>query len=136
MSVPVKSGTRLGRLLERRDFLRVAGQRRKWVATGFILQVAPSDAPEKAGFGAEGRRIGFTASKKVGNSVCRSRTKRRLRHAAQQILAPHASAGYDFVLIGRQETADYPFDRLLADLETALRRLKLWREDSLPQDAG
>ena len=136
MSVPAKSETRLGRLLERRDFLRVASQRRKWVATGFILQVAPSDAPDKAGFGAEGRRIGFTASKKVGNSVCRSRTKRRLRHAAQQVLAPHAAADHDFVLIGRQETADYPFDRLLADLETALRRFKLWRDAPPSQDAG
>ena len=39
----------LGRMTERKDFLRVAGGRRKWVAPGLILQVAPSDAPEAAG---------------------------------------------------------------------------------------
>jgi ribonuclease P protein component len=118
----------LGRLKERKDFLRVAGERRKWVAPGLILQVAPSDAPETAGPQTEGRRIGFTASKKVGNAVARNRAKRRLRAAAHALVGEHSLPAHDFVLIARQETGTVPYERLLAELEKALRRLKVWRE--------
>jgi len=127
----------LGRMLERKDFLRVAGERRKWVAPGLILQVAPSDAPELAGPHAEGRRIGFTASKKVGNAVARNRAKRRLRAAARALVADHALPKHDFVLIARQETGGVRYAQLLAELEKALRRLKVWRDgaDAIPASA-
>ncbi len=118
----------LGRMTERKDFLRVAGGRRKWVAPGLILQVAPSDAPEAAGPHAEGRRIGFTASKKVGNAVARNRAKRRLRAAARALVAGHGLPEHDFVLIARQETGGVRYAQLLAELEKALRRLKVWRD--------
>ena len=118
----------LGRMIERKDFLRVAGGRRKRVAPGLILQVAPSDAPEKAGSHAEGRRIGFTASKKVGNAVARNRAKRRLRAAARALVAAHGLPEHDFVLIARQETGGARYAQLLAELEKALRRLKVWRD--------
>src|SRR6201996_7847989 len=115
----------LGRMTERKDFLRVAGGRRKWVAPGLILQVASSDAPETAGPQAEGRRIGFTASKKVGNAVARNRAKRRLRAAARALVGEHSLPAHDFVLIARQETGAVPYAQLLAELEKALRRLKV-----------
>src|SRR5579859_4863597 len=118
----------LGRMTERKDFLRVAGGRRKWVAPGLILQVAPSDAPEAAGPYAEGRRIGFTASKKVGNAVARNRAKRRLRAAVRQVMAEHAAAGHDYVVIARNETPDHPYAGLVRELEQALRRLGVWRD--------
>jgi ribonuclease P protein component len=38
-------------------------------------------------------RVGFTASRKVGNAVVRNRAKRRLRAAAAEILA--ATAGWE-----------------------------------------
>jgi ribonuclease P protein component len=40
----------------------------------------------------------------------------------------HAAGGIDYVLIARGDTPRRPFPALLADLETALRRLEAWRE--------
>jgi ribonuclease P protein component len=124
---------RLGRLLQRKDFLRVAGGKRKWVAPGLILQALP--APEDALVGSKGagpeaeqRRVGFTASKKVGNAVQRNRAKRRLRAAARQVMAAHAAPAHDYVVIARNETPDRPYTSLVAELELALKRLGVWRK--------
>jgi ribonuclease P protein component len=127
----------IGRLKRRSEFLRVAGLRCKWATPGLILQAAPaaempfSPPPavdvsvlSQAGNGAdETLRVGFTCSKKVGNAVARNRAKRRLRAAAAAILPVHAMPGYDYVLIGRQETLRRPFALLLQDLQTALKRV-------------
>jgi ribonuclease P protein component len=118
---------RLGRLFDRKDFLRIAGARRKHVAPGLILQAVASPSPEAAGGQAEGRRVGFTASKKVGNAVARNRAKRRLRALSREVMAEHAVVAQDYVLIARAETATRPYALLKNDIETALRRLGKWR---------
>jgi ribonuclease P protein component len=118
---------RLGRLLQRKDFLRVASGKRKWVTPGLLLQVLPVPGDVSAGPHAETRRVGFTASKKVGNAVQRNRAKRRLRAAAQQVMAAHAVPAHDYVVIARNETPDRPYTSLVAELELALKRLGVWR---------
>ena len=118
----------IGRLQERKDFLRIAAGRRKWVAPGLILQVVPATRPDLAGGHAEGRRIGFTASKKVGNAVIRNRARRRLRAAVQQVMAVHAAARHDYVLIARNETPERSYALLVEDLRVALKRLGVWRD--------
>ncbi len=72
-------------------------------------------------------RVGFTVTKKVGNATVRNRARRRLRAAADRLLPDHGRPGNDIVLIGRRTTLDRPFTALVDDLETALRRLKVWR---------
>jgi ribonuclease P protein component len=106
---------RLVTLTRRADFLSAARARRKSMPA-FTLQACRRDA-EDAG----DARVGFTCSKKVGNAVARNRAKRRLRAAARAVLPGVARPGWDYVLIGRAETtATQPFDRMLADLETAV----------------
>ncbi len=63
---------------------------------------------------------GFTATKKIGNSVTRNRAKRRLREAAGQLLPLHGQVGADYVFIARMETATIGWQRLLDDMESAL----------------
>lgn len=72
-------------------------------------------------------RVGFTASRKVGNAVVRNRAKRRLR-AAARILAVEGRPGTDYVLIARGATAERPFSALLEDLEAALVRIEFGAE--------
>jgi ribonuclease P protein component len=134
----------VGRLKRRSEFLRVAGTRCKWAAPGLILQAAPAvetsppsggatvtdggaAAPEPAAL-----RVGFTCSKKVGNSVARNRAKRRLRAAAAEVLPILAKSGFDYVLIGRQETLRRPYAQLLQDLRTALKRVGALQDRSPP----
>ena len=68
-------------------------------------------------------RLGFTATRKVGNAVIRNRAKRRLREAARAMAPLLAVSGSDYVFIARAGTADRPWDRLLDDVKSALTRL-------------
>lgn len=112
---PPAVSLRLTTLKNRPDFQRATRSLRV-AMPGFILQMRQRRADE-----AEGMRVGFTCSKKVGNAVARNRAKRRLREIARLIL-PHAGRdGVDYVLVGRQgATATLPFDQLCADLHKAL----------------
>lgn len=102
-------------LQKRADYLKAASARRQGTG-GFLLQ-----ARDRAD-GDPRSRIGFTASKKIGNAVLRNRAKRRLRALAREVLAPHALPGWDYVLVARPEaTVSRPYADLRADLEQALR---------------
>jgi ribonuclease P protein component len=68
-------------------------------------------------------RVGFTATKKLGNAVIRNRIRRRLREAARLTLPALARSGFDYVLIGRAGAAKRPFAELQKDLNSALKRL-------------
>ena len=74
--------------------------------------------------GDEAIRIGFTATKRLGGAVVRNRAKRRLRHAARQVLADLGKPGADYVFIARQGCETRPWDRLIEDMQRALLSLK------------
>lgn len=116
--------TTLGRLKRRADFLRVAAARRKWAAPGLILQVSNQPAEPLSDSLV---RVGFTASRKVGNAVMRNRARRRLRAVAAELIGRHAKPGLDLVLIARTETCARPFDELKRDLLQGLKRTKAGR---------
>lgn len=112
------SGRQWAGLLRRADFLRVAASGVKRVTPGFILQASAHE-------GGDGRlRLGFTASRKVGNAVARNRAKRRLRALADNVMPAAANPALDYVFVARAETLKREFAAMEQDLRQALQRLK------------
>ncbi len=65
-------------------------------------------------------RVGYTVTKKEGNSVERNRIRRRLREAARLVLPSDGTPGVDYVVIGRRAALDSPFQTLVQDLKEAI----------------
>ena len=105
----------LGRLTRRPDYLRVARGRRKAVTAGLVLQASSMSGPRP--------RVGYTASKKVGNAVARNRARRRLKAVVHDVLSERADEAMDYVLIARATTVARSYDDLLNDLRQALDRV-------------
>jgi ribonuclease P protein component len=96
----------------RRDFLQARQQGEKALARGLVIQAVRRDQDDW--------RVGLTASKKIGNAVCRNRARRRLRALARQHLAPLARPGVDYVLIARHDTATCKWEDLVTGLKKAI----------------
>ncbi len=110
----------LGRLKRRRDFLKVAGSGDKRVTAGLVLQRRNRSPGERGVDGDSTIRVGFTASRRVGNAVQRNRARRRLKALAGEVLPELGRPGYDYVLIARATTVTRPFAALTQDLRRAL----------------
>jgi ribonuclease P protein component len=107
------------RLRRPQDFRRVWKEGRSWAHPLFILWAAPNELPYS--------RLGFTASRKVGNAVTRNRARRLLREAARH-LYPHLAGGRDVVLVARRALPSAKTPEVESALEATLRRAQLWRQ--------
>ena len=106
------------RLKKRAEFLWVASGV-KWGTKSALLQAKkPKKLEEAAPI-----RVGFTATKRLGNAVTRNRAKRRLRAAADELFPTFARPGLDYVLIARPGALTQPYKLLLDDIKEALKRV-------------
>ena len=104
-------------LTQRAEFLAAAKGRRHHAALFTIQAIVRRNA-------AGGPRFGLTVTTKTGNSVERSRIKRRLREAIRLQARLVAFPGTDYVLIGRRALLDAPFETIAAELIDGISRLK------------
>jgi ribonuclease P protein component len=116
----------LRRLTKRQQFQKAArGNRAGRSAFGLQVIPAPQDEPG----------IGFTVTKKTGNSPQRNRIKRRLR-AAVTACARDFMPAHDYVLVGKREALSEPFSKLVADLGTLITKVHAPRSSSDHKPSG
>ena len=113
MTAMEKPSKPLRRLIKRSQFQRAARGNRAG-RSAFGLQMVAVDAAEPG--------IGFTVTKKTGNSPQRNRIKRRLR-AAVTACARDFVPYHDYVLVGRRDALSEPFAKLVADLGALIQRV-------------
>jgi ribonuclease P protein component len=113
-------------LKSRKDFIRVFKEGISQPVSSFILQKAKSD------FNILNEdkelnnlvRVGFTASKKIGNAILRNRAKRRLRALVREMMPDLADSGYDYVLVARPNSLKDDFSKMKKDFAYAIKKLK------------
>ncbi len=78
-------------------------------------------------------RVGFTATKRLGNAVERNRARRRMRVLAATILSGYAVQDLDCVLLARKPILEARFSDLILELRTLLERAQI---KALPAEDG
>jgi ribonuclease P protein component len=107
--------TKILTLKKRRDFLRVAQDHH--IATyNVVVQATRSLCND------DFIRVGYTATKKIGNAVIRAKSKRRMRAIARMV-SSYLLKDVDYVFIARISTANCDFNDLSRDAIYAIKRI-------------
>jgi len=124
-----RSSALLPSIKKRSDFLALR-QSPRFSCDSFILQ------GNLASNGDSTPRVGYTVTKKIGNSVVRTRIKRRLRHAVAEAFdryvnssaldtneMPHGTYCGDMVIVARRSVLGEDYAQLVAKLTKGIDRL-------------
>ena len=102
-------------LNENRDFLRLYRRGGSLVSPLLVTYAKRNGYKNR-------RRIGITATKKVGGAVQRNRAKRLIR-AAWREAEPNVPYGWDFVFVARGRTTGAKMQQVRTVMADQLRRL-------------
>lgn len=94
-------------ITENKDFRRIYTRGKSYVSSSLVTYVMKNRT--------NSLRVGITTSKKVGNAVKRSRSRRVIREAFRMCMG-EIPAGYDFIFVARGKT---PFVKS-TDIYTAM----------------
>ena len=73
-------------------------------------------------------KIGFSVSKKVGKSVVRSKVKRRMTEAFNQI-QKNVDTNFNYVFIAKPEIVEIKFFEIVEEMKRVLKKAKLYNEE-------
>ncbi len=113
----------VGRLKKRSEFIYVTANGKKWVTHGFILVASAQREKSKPDLECL-PRVGFTATKKIGNSVVRNKAKRILRALSQEVLTSSNTPAWDYVIIARKALTTSNYENLKKDFRWAIKKLE------------
>ena len=102
-------------LNENRDFLRLYKRGQSQVGPLLVVYARRNGTANR-------RRVGITATKKVGGAVQRNRAKRLIRAAWRQA-EPQVPYGWDFIFVARARTAGAKMQQVRDGMTAQLRRL-------------
>lgn len=105
------------RLRKNRDFQR-AYRRGKSVGSHLIALVYVRSSG--------GLKIGFSASKKIGNAVTRNRARRRMREAVR-VRIPRIKSGFHLVFVARRSIAQADFSGIEKCVDKLLTQANLYK---------
>lgn len=114
---------KLNTLKKRQDFVEMSKKGSKLATKGVVVEcysdTESNDINDVA-------KLGFTASKKVGNSVYRNKAKRRLKESVRLVMARNPRLfkdGYHYNFIARYSTISRDFEALIRDIKFALHNI-------------
>lgn len=109
----MKPLNKVGRITKNSDYREVFEKGSSVATRGLVLYRLPN--------GQALNRIGYVASKKVGNAVVRNRVKRLLKEA-YRLYTDDINKGYDLVVIARPNTASFDYAQAAAELKHVFQR--------------
>ena len=111
-------------LHDNRDFLRLY-KRGRFQAGPCLVTYARRGGDQKL------RRVGITATKKVGGAVQRNRAKRLIRAAWREVEG-QVPLGWDFVFVARARTSQVKMQKVRDAMAAQLRRAMAPPRDKRP----
>lgn len=102
------------------EFMRVYKKGRFYVGRYIILYVLPNRFT--------GLRLGITASKKVGKSVCRNRLKRLIRES-YRFYEDFVNDGFDLVFVARNSDNAPDYHDICREMKFLLKKMEVFDKE-------
>lgn len=106
----------LGRIRKSREFRLIYRRGRFIVSRNIVVYILPNNQP--------GHRLGFSISKKIGNSVQRHRIKRIIKEAFRSLQAK-IKPGQDLVIVARKPAVNMNYWQAREELWAVCRKARL-----------
>ncbi len=109
----------IAKIKKRKNFLLVSRNGKYKKCSNLIVQYYKRENDESCKKNIV--RFGITATKKIGNSVKRNRSKRRLREIIRELLPIYSAPGFDYVFISKKTLYEEKYAHLKREVAETLK---------------
>lgn len=101
---------------KRQEFLKISKNGKRFYSEHFLVQILQNF--ENSGM----FRVGYVATRKIGNAVQRNKAKRRLRSLVC-ICKHEAPLGYEYVFVAKASLGSVTFETLQHDFDSLFKKI-------------